>query len=126
MPFHKSVRDADGWRTIAEEIAFTNSHLEVSRVTVCSPTRPAPFTWTVAHRKAAVVVAPMTQTGSFVLVRQERVPIRATIWEFPAGQIDESCEPGSGSRFCLAALPSRAGLAYGVTQHVRPAPSGPR
>jgi ADP-ribose pyrophosphatase len=26
-------------------------------------------------------------------VRQERVPIQATIWEFPAGQIDESAEP---------------------------------
>jgi 8-oxo-dGTP pyrophosphatase MutT (NUDIX family) len=26
----------------------------------------------------------MTAAGGFVLVRQERVPIRATIWEFPA------------------------------------------
>src|SRR5688500_13029309 len=92
MPFHKSVRDSDGWQTITEEIAFTNPYLEVSRVTLRSPTRPAPFTWTVTHRKAAVVVAPMTATGSFVLVRQERVPIRATIWEFPAGQIDEHAD----------------------------------
>ena len=27
---------------------------------------------------------------SLLLVRQERVPIRATIWEFPAGQIDDA------------------------------------
>jgi 8-oxo-dGTP pyrophosphatase MutT (NUDIX family) len=89
MPFHNFVRDADGWRTVAEEVAFANPHLEVRRVTLSSPTRPAAFTWTVTHRKAAVVIAPMTMDGAFVLVRQERVPIRATIWEFPAGQIDE-------------------------------------
>ncbi|HEX5176859.1 MAG TPA: NUDIX hydrolase [Chthoniobacteraceae bacterium] len=92
MPFHKFVRDADGWKTLGEEIAFANPYLEVSRVTLCSPARPTPFTWTVTHRKAAVVVAPMTAGGSFVLVRQERVPIRATIWEFPAGQIDEHAD----------------------------------
>lgn len=92
MPFHNFVRDTDGWRTLGEEIAFANPYLEVSRVTVCSPTRPAPFTWTVTHRKAAVVVAPMTAAGSFILVRQERVPIRATIWEFPAGQIDDGAD----------------------------------
>ena len=45
---------------------------------------------TVVHRKAAAVVVPMTADGKFVLVRQERVPIRDTIWEFPAGQIDEA------------------------------------
>jgi len=47
----------------------------------------------VAHRKGAVVIAPMTREGEFLLVRQERVPIRATIWEFPAGQIDDASEP---------------------------------
>jgi ADP-ribose pyrophosphatase len=46
----------------------------------------------VCHRKAAVVVAPVTEDGRFILVRQERVPIRATIWEFPAGQIDEATD----------------------------------
>src|SRR5205085_5334343 len=33
-------------------------------------------------------VAPMTTDGKLLLIRQERVPIRATIWEMPAGQID--------------------------------------
>ncbi|MEO7318612.1 MAG: NUDIX hydrolase, partial [Chthoniobacteraceae bacterium] len=37
--------------------------------------------------------APMLSDGRFLLVRQERVPIRATIWEFPAGQIDDLEEP---------------------------------
>ena len=44
------------------------------------------------RRKAAVIVAPMTRDGKVVLIRQERVPIRAAIWEMPAGQIDDSGE----------------------------------
>jgi ADP-ribose pyrophosphatase len=45
------------------------------------------------HRKPAVVIAPMTRDGKIILIRQERVPIRAAIWEVPAGQIDDSREP---------------------------------
>ncbi len=56
-------------------------------------TRPQPSTWTVVRRKAAVIVAPMTGDGKIILIRQERVPIRAAIWEMPAGQIDNVLEP---------------------------------
>lgn len=31
----------------------------------------------------------MTPEGKIILIRQERIPIRAAIWEMPAGQIDE-------------------------------------
>ncbi len=93
MPFHHFIQDSAGWHTAADETLFANAHLEVHRPTVTSPTRTEPFTWTVTHRKGAVVVVPMTVDGRFVLVRQERVPIRATIWEFPAGQIDDREEP---------------------------------
>ncbi len=92
MPFHTFTPDRHGWATLASEAAFANPHVEVHRVTVTSPTRAEPFSWTVCHRKGAVVVAPLTAEGKFILVRQERVPIRATIWEFPAGQIDEITE----------------------------------
>jgi NUDIX domain. len=34
----------------------------------------------------------MTQEGKLILIRQERIPIRATIWEVPAGQIDDESE----------------------------------
>ena len=93
MPFHHFIRDSHGWRTLADETLFANDYLEVHRPTVTSPTRAEPFTWTVTHRKGAVVVVPMTADGRLLLVRQERVPIRATIWEFPAGQIDDNEEP---------------------------------
>ena len=90
MPFHSFTPDRHGWHTVKDETVFANGHLEVHSVTVTSPTRPEPFPWTVCHRKAAVVVAPRVADGRFILVRQERVPIRSTIWEFPAGQIDEA------------------------------------
>jgi len=93
MTFHDFIKDGDGWRTVADETLFENPHISVHRPTVTSPTRPDPFRWMVAHRKGAVVIAPMTREGEFLLVRQERVPIRATIWEFPAGQIDDASEP---------------------------------
>lgn len=40
------------------------------------------------RRKAAVIIAPQTAEGKFLLVRQERVPLRMDLWEMPAGQID--------------------------------------
>ncbi len=90
MAFHEFIADTGDWKTVESETVFANAHLEVHRVTVTSPTRPEPFQWTVAHRRGAVVVVPVTREGEFLLIRQERVPIRATIWEFPAGQIDHA------------------------------------
>jgi ADP-ribose pyrophosphatase len=90
MRFHDFIRDSAGWRLAGDEVLFANPYLEVHRVFISTPTRPEPFHWTVAHRKGAVVVVPVTEDGKYLLVRQERVPIRATIWEFPAGQIDDT------------------------------------
>jgi 8-oxo-dGTP pyrophosphatase MutT (NUDIX family) len=84
----KFVRDSDGWKTISSDRHFTNDHLEVVTDQVQTPTRTKPRSWTIVHRKAAVVIAPMTRDGEIVLIHQERIPIRAAIWEMPAGQID--------------------------------------
>ncbi len=35
----------------------------------------------------------MTRAGKFLLVQQERIPIRSAIWEMPAGQIDGTLAP---------------------------------
>ena len=107
--FHRFIQSADGWTVVAGEVQFANPHVEVHRATVTSPTRPDPFTWTVVHRKGAVVVAPMTPDGRFILVRQERVPIRATIWEFPAGQIDDTSDPDAIRATGLRELTEEAG-----------------
>lgn len=39
----------------------------------------------------------MTAEGKIILIRQERIPIRAAIWEMPAGQIDEKGDPDSNA-----------------------------
>ena len=51
----------------------------------------------------------MTEDGRLLLVRQERVPIRATIWEFPAGQIDDHAEPEAIRATALRELREEAG-----------------
>lgn len=107
--FHRFIQSTEGWNVITGETLFANPYVEVHRATVTSPTRPEPFTWTVVHRKAAVVVVPMTTDGRFILVRQERVPIRATIWELPAGQIDDHEEPDSIRATGLRELREEAG-----------------
>jgi ADP-ribose pyrophosphatase len=85
-----AVSDGEGWEIVSREIHFRNEHLEVSTEEIRTPARSKPRKWTVVHRKRAVVVAPMTPEGKIILIRQERIPIRAAIWEMPAGQIDES------------------------------------
>lgn len=90
MQSSKAVSESDGWEIVSREIHFRNDHLEVSTEEIRTPARIEPRKWTVVHRKKAVVIAPMTPEGKIILIRQERLPIRAAIWEMPAGQIDES------------------------------------
>ena len=109
MSFHHFIKDEPGWQTHGDEVLFANSHLAIHRPTITSPTRLERFTWTVCHRKSAVVVVPITADGKLLLIRQERVPIRATIWEFPAGQIDDLDEPDSIRATGLRELQEEAG-----------------
>lgn len=78
------------WEIISRNVHFENAHLGVATEEVRSPARERPHCWTVVHRKRAVMVAPVTHEGKLVLIRQERVPIRAALWEVPSGQIDEA------------------------------------
>lgn len=94
MKNRKLFADTKGWRTIRERIAYQNPHLEIFEETVATPRRPGGQNWTVAHRRAAAIIAPRTLGGRFILIRQERIPVRRELWEFPAGQIDDSHSPG--------------------------------
>jgi ADP-ribose pyrophosphatase len=89
VKFNRAICDRDGWQTVSTETHFESDHLCVATEKVRSPARGQARPWTTVYRKAAVVVAPMTAEGKLVLIRQERVPIRAALWEVPAGQIDE-------------------------------------
>src|SRR6266480_4451473 len=64
-----------GWESVSSERHFANAHLEVVTDHVQTPARPEPRAWTIVHRKAAVVVAPMMRDGKIVLIHQERIPI---------------------------------------------------
>ena len=77
------------WKTISSEGHFANRNLEVVTDRVQTPARPDPRSWTIVHRKPAVVIAPMTQDGKIILIRQERIPIEQAIWEMPSGQIED-------------------------------------
>jgi ADP-ribose pyrophosphatase len=85
---NKLVRERDGWKTISSETQFTNPHLEVVTEEVRTPSSSEPRSYTTVRRKAAVVIAPVTSDGRFLLIKEERIPIRAAIWSMPAGQID--------------------------------------
>jgi ADP-ribose pyrophosphatase len=89
----KLVHDGAGWETVSSETHFANSNLEVVTECVKTPSQPNPRPWTTVHRKPAVVIAAMTRDGKIILIRQERIPVRAAIWETPAGQIEGKSEP---------------------------------
>jgi ADP-ribose pyrophosphatase len=78
------------WEVLSNVTHFENRNLRVVTEMVRTPDRAEPRSWTVVHRKAAVIIAPMTSDGKFVLIHQERIPIRGLIWEMPGGQIDEN------------------------------------
>ncbi len=78
----------DSWHTVSSERHFANAHLEVVTDHVQTPTRAQPRAWTIVHRKAAVIIAPITYDGKIVLICQERIPIHEAIWEMPSSQID--------------------------------------
>jgi 8-oxo-dGTP pyrophosphatase MutT (NUDIX family) len=78
-----------GWKRISSEMHFANRNLQVTTESVCTPARSTPRSWTIVHRKPAVIIAPMTRDGKLILIQQERIAIRAAIWEMPAGQIDD-------------------------------------
>ena len=88
-----SVNDKAAWVVSRSDILFCNPHVEVRDETVLIPGEDRPRQWTVVGRKKAVVVAPITAEGRFVLIHQARIPVRRWLWEFPAGQVDETRNP---------------------------------
>src|SRR5207248_1507315 len=82
----------DSWEIVASDSRFKDKNVEVVTEEIKTPDRRKPRSWTIVRRKQAVVIAPMTAEGKLILICQERIPIRAAIWEVPAGQIDDESE----------------------------------
>ena len=106
------VRDLDGWETVGTELHYQSPNLSVATDRVRTPTRRETRAWSVVHRKPAVAIAPVTREGKFVLIREERIPIRAAIWSFPAGQIDETREPDAATVDAVARRELREETGY--------------
>jgi ADP-ribose pyrophosphatase len=87
------VNNPDGWQILEINSLFKNPYIEVFHERVILPGEIRVRDWTVVRRKQAVVIAPLTREGNFVLIHQARIPVRKILWEFPAGQIDGSLEP---------------------------------
>jgi ADP-ribose pyrophosphatase len=87
------VNDEAAWVVTRSDILFRNPHVEVRAETVRIPGEDRPRDWTVVGRKKAIVVAPVTVQGRFVLIYQARIPVKRWLWEFPAGQVDETNSP---------------------------------
>jgi ADP-ribose pyrophosphatase len=88
----KNVETSGSWEVVSSEMRFEDKNLTVVAEKIRSPAHREPRSWTVVRRKRAVVVAAMTADGKLILIREERIPIRAAIWEVPAGQIDAESE----------------------------------
>lgn len=97
------------WKTESSITHFTDDHLSVATERVSTPAQDQAREWTVVRRKSAVVIAAMTEEQKLILIRQERIPIRQTIWEMPAGQVDELCDAGSFRDVALRELREETG-----------------
>ncbi|PYL04017.1 MAG: hypothetical protein DME32_02790 [Verrucomicrobia bacterium] len=103
------MEERENWTTISSDAHFADDHLSVVTERVRTPHRTDAHAWTIVRRKSAVVVAAMTAEGNFVLIRQERIPIRKAIWEIPAGQVDQLCGFGSFRDVALRELREETG-----------------
>jgi len=77
-----------GWELVREDVLLDDLHVRVTRETMRTPSRPEGREWTKVTRKVGVTIAPRLADGSFVMIREERVPARRDFWQFPAGQVD--------------------------------------
>src|SRR5438105_6786974 len=103
------MEERENWTTISSDAHFADDHLSVVTERVRTPHRTDAHAWTIVRRKSAVVVAAMTAEGNFVLIQQERIPIRKAIWEMPAGQVDQLCDFGSFRDVALRELREETG-----------------
>lgn len=91
-----NIEEHGCWKKLPGEMVYNGRYVQIEECQFLTPARPdRPVSWTVAYRKSAIAVAPVTEDGRFVLIHQERLPVMRSLWEFPAGQIDEAEETHS-------------------------------
>lgn len=87
--YRREQPEHPAWRIHRLDPLLGHEYIEIDRVRIESPGRPQGVEWTAARRRNAVVIIPRLADGRFLLIRQERYPVQLTLWEFPAGMIDD-------------------------------------
>lgn len=82
----------DGFRKVGEEELFRGSLVQVAKATFEGPDGQR-FDRDVVHHPGAVVVVPVTDSGTVVMVRQYRAAVQHELLEIPAGKRDVHGEP---------------------------------
>ncbi len=98
-----------GWELLREDVLLDSPHVRVVRELMRTPSRPSGREWVRATRKAGVTIAPRLPDGSFVLIREERVPARRDFWQFPAGQVDDESDEAAVERAARRELREETG-----------------
>ncbi|MHB1929431.1 MAG: NUDIX domain-containing protein [Acidimicrobiales bacterium] len=86
------MADTGGFRFLGEDPLYKGSLINVARGHFAAPDGTA-FDRDLVHHPGAVVVVPLVDAGTALLVRQYRAAVGAALLELPAGKRDVAGEP---------------------------------
>jgi len=81
-------------RIVADEVVYDGAVCRVHRIGLETDTGEV-VRRDLVEFAPAVVVVPVLDDGSVVLIRNERFAVGETLWEFPAGKVDPGEAPGA-------------------------------
>ena len=83
--------------TLHSDRVFTGKVFSVTRDKVKTPNGRT-LTVDVVRHPRSVVLVPMPEPGKVILIRQYRHAVHDTLWELPAGSVDEGEAPEAAAR----------------------------
>jgi ADP-ribose pyrophosphatase len=82
---------------LSSQRVFDGKVFDVDRDVVRMP-NGRQVTVDVVRHVRSVVLLPIPEPGSIILIRQYRYPVNRWLWELPAGSVDEGEEPDAAAR----------------------------
>jgi ADP-ribose pyrophosphatase len=82
---------------LSSQRVFDGKVFDVDRDVVRMP-NGRDVTVDVVRHVRSVVLLPIPEPGSIILIRQYRYPVNRWLWELPAGSVDEGEEPDAAAR----------------------------
>jgi ADP-ribose pyrophosphatase len=90
-------RTAGSGEVLASEQVYKGRVFDVYRDRVRMPNQRE-VTQDVVRHSRSVVLLPIPEPGSIILIRQYRYAVNRWLWELPAGSVDEGEEPDEAAR----------------------------